>query len=129
MTWGNVLQLVAALGIVAVVAILTLVLSKVAGILNEFQLMLRDVRKETVPLLEEVRTTVTTVNVEIDRVDGIMASAETVAGSVSNVAKLVTAATANPVIKGLAFLTGASVSFKALTGNKAKKNKKKGEDA
>lgn len=132
MTWGQFLQLVAALAIVVVVAGLALVLNKVISILNEIQLMLRDVRKETVPLLEEVRTTVTTVNVEIDRVDGIMASAETAAASVSNVAKLVSAATANPIIKGLAFLTGASVSVKALgrkkDGKKSDRKKRKDDD-
>ena len=125
MTWGQFLQLVAALAIVVVVAGLALVLNKAIGILTEIQLMLRDVRKETVPLLEEVRTTVTTVNVEIDRVDGIMASAETAAASVSNVAKLVSAATANPIIKALAFLTGASVSVKAVSKNRGRKRERK----
>jgi hypothetical protein len=66
------------------------------------------------PLLKEVRTTVVTLNVEMDRVDGIMASAESAAASVSNVARLVTSATANPIIKGMAFLTGAGVSLRSL---------------
>ena len=128
MTWGEFLQLVAALGIVALVAFLAIVLNKVAAILNEAQLMLRDVRTNTVPLMEEALTTMTTVNTEIERVDGIMSSAEHVAASVSNVAKLVSAATANPIIKGLAFLTGASAGVKAL-GKKKEKAKKKAEAA
>jgi uncharacterized protein YoxC len=113
-SWGQVAALVAALAFVALVAFLAIVLTRVNGLLSDVQIMLHDVRKETIPLLGEVRTTVTTLNVEMDRVDGIMASAESAASSVSSVAKLVTAATANPVIKGLAFLTGATVSAKAL---------------
>lgn len=114
MTWGQAAALIAALAFVALVAFLALVLSKVGAILGEVQMTLNDVRKETMPLLKEVRTTVVTLNVEMDRVDGIMASAESAAASVSNVAKLVTAATANPIIKGMAFLTGAGVSVRAL---------------
>ncbi len=114
MTWGQAAALIAALAFVGLVAVLAIVLAKVGGILNEVQMALNDVRKETMPLLKEVRTTVTTLNVEMDRVDGIMASAESAAASVSNVAKLVTAATANPIIKGVAFLTGAGVSVRAM---------------
>ena len=114
MTWGQAAALIAALAFVALVAFLAVVLAKIAGILGEVQMTLNDVRKETMPLLKEVRTTVVTLNVEMDRVDGIMASAESAAASVSNVAKLVTAATANPIIKGMALLTGASVSLRSL---------------
>lgn len=106
--------MVAALAFVALVAFLAVVLSKFNSILGEVQVMLHDVRKETIPMLGEMRTTVSTLNVEMDRVDGIMASAETAASSVSNVAKLVSAATANPVIKGLAFVTGAGVSVRSM---------------
>jgi uncharacterized protein YoxC len=114
LTWGQAAALIAALAFVALVAFLAVVLAKIAGILSEVQMTLNDVRKETMPLLKEVRTTVVTLNVEMDRVDGIMASAESAAASVSNVAKLVTAATANPIIKGMALLTGAGVSLRSL---------------
>jgi uncharacterized protein YoxC len=114
LTWGQAAALIAALAFVALVAFLAIVLAKIAGILSEVQMTLNDVRKETMPLLKEVRTTVVTLNVEMDRVDGIMASAESAAASVSNVAKLVTAATANPIIKGMALLTGAGVSLRSL---------------
>lgn len=120
MTWSQAALLIIALAVVALVAVLGVVLSKVAGLLTDVTLTLNDVRKETMPLLAEVRATVTTLNVEMDRVDGILASAESAAASVSNVAKLVTAATANPVIKALAFLTGAGVGVKALKRKKAK---------
>jgi len=114
LTWGQAAALIAALAFVALVAFFAVVLAKVAAILSEVQLALNDVRKETMPLLKEVRTTVVTLNVEMDRVDGIMASAESAAASVANVAKLVTAATANPIIKGMALLTGAGVSLRSL---------------
>ena len=114
MTWGQAAALIAALAFVALVAFLAMVLAKVAAILSEVQMTLNDVRKETMPLLKEVRTTVVTLNVEMDRVDGIMAAAESAATSVSNVTKLVTAATANPIIKGMALLSGAGVSLRSL---------------
>jgi uncharacterized protein YoxC len=114
LTWGQAAALIAALAFVALVAFLAMVLAKIGAILSEVQMTLNDVRKETMPLLKEVRTTVVTLNVEMDRVDGIMAAAESAAASVSNVAKLVTSATANPIIKGMAFLTGAGASLRSL---------------
>lgn len=123
MSWGGVAALIAALAFVVLVAVLALVLTRVNSLLGELQMTVNDVRKETLPLLGEVRTTVTTLNVEMDRVDGIMASAESAAASVSSVAKLVTAATANPIIKALAFVTGAGVSARALKKKKAGKSK------
>src|SRR3977135_779614 len=101
LTWGQAAALIAALAFVALVAFLAMVLAKVAAILSEVQMALNDVRKETMPLLKEVRTTVVTLNVEMDRVDGIMAAAECAAPGGSNVAKLVTAATAHPMLTGL----------------------------
>jgi uncharacterized protein YoxC len=127
-SWGQVAALIAALAFVALVGFLALVLTKVTSLLGELQMTVNDVRKETLPLLGEVRTTVTTLNVEMDRVDGIMASAESAAASVSSVAKLVTAATANPIIKALAFVTGAGVSARALK-KKGKKSKGRGARA
>ena len=79
MTWGQAAALIAALAFVALVAFLAMVLAKIGAILSEVQMTLNDVRKETMPLLKEVRTTVVTLNVEMDRVDGIMASAESMA--------------------------------------------------
>lgn len=123
MTWGAVAALVAALAFVALVVFMAIVLTRVNGLLGEVQIMLHDVRRETMPLLGEVRTTVSTLNVEMDRVDGIMASAESAAASVSSVAKLVTAATANPIIKALAFLAGAGVSVRAFSRKRSEKER------
>jgi hypothetical protein len=47
-------------------------------------------------------------------VDGILAAASSVSSGVSGVATLVTSATTNPLVKGLAFLAGAKASVKAL---------------
>jgi uncharacterized protein YoxC len=119
LTWGQAAALIAALAFVALVAFLAMVLAKIGAILSEVQMTLNDVRKETMPLLKEVRTTVVTLNVEMDRVDGIMAAAESAATSVSNVAKLVTSATANPIIKGMALLAGAGASLRSLRRKRA----------
>lgn len=125
MSWGAAAALIAALAFVALVAFLALVLTRVNALLGDLQTTVNDVRRETLPLLGEVRTTVTTLNVEMDRVDGIIASAESAAASVSSVARLVTAATANPIIKAVAFLTGAGVSARAL---KKKRDAKAGSE-
>ncbi|MGH3117919.1 MAG: DUF948 domain-containing protein, partial [Gaiellales bacterium] len=100
MTLGQVAGLIAALAFAGLVVFISLTLMRVQGLLLSTQDLLKDVQRTAVPVLEEVRQTVATLNVELDRVDGIMAAAESVSSSVSNVARLVTSAATNPLIKG-----------------------------
>lgn len=118
MSGGEIAALIAALGFVALVAFLGMMLVKLYGVLASTQALIQDLNKTTVPLLEELRETVTTVNVEMERIDGIVAAAESAATSVSNVAKLVSAATSSPIIKGLAFLAGTGATARAFRKRK-----------
>ena len=89
---------------VIVVSILVLNLFRVVSSLKE---LVDGVTQETVPLIHEVGNTVKGVNHEIERVDSIMASAQTVAHNASTISETVKLAVTNPLVKALAFAAGA----------------------
>lgn len=120
MSPGEVAGLIGALAFLALVIFLAITLVKLHGTLTSLQSMVDDLHRSAVPVLEELRETVTTLNVEMDRVDGILASAESVASSASNVAGLVNQTVSNPLVKGLAFLAGVGAGARRLKRSRQK---------
>jgi hypothetical protein len=96
---------------VIVVSILVLNLFRVVSSLKE---LVDGVTLETVPLIHEVGNTVKGVNHEIERVDSIMASAQTVAHNVETISHTVKVAVTNPLVKALAFAAGARRAAKKM---------------
>jgi predicted PurR-regulated permease PerM len=89
---------------VVVISILIMNLFRVVSSLKE---LVDGVTKETVPLIHDVDGTVKGVNQEIERVDSIMASAQTVAKNAQTISETVKMAVTNPLVKALAFFAGA----------------------
>jgi predicted PurR-regulated permease PerM len=94
---------------VVVISILVLNLFRVVSSLKE---LVDGVTKETVPLIHDVDGTVKGVNQEIERVDSIMASAQTVAKNAQTISETVKMAVTNPLVKALAFFAGAKRASK-----------------
>lgn len=114
MSGGEIAALIAAFAFAALVAVLSTVLLRAHRVLAEAERLVVDVRRSAVPLIDDARVTLNAVTHELDRVDGILASVGSVSSGVSGVAKLVTTAAANPLVKGLSFLAGARASVKSL---------------
>lgn len=114
MTGGEIAALVASLAFVALVVFASVMLARMHATLTTVQSLVTDLHRSTVPLLEQLTETASGVNVEIDRVDGILASAESVANSASNVAGLVSTAVSNPLIRAVAFLAGAGAAARRI---------------
>jgi hypothetical protein len=75
-------------------------------------------RTETVPVLEDLRATVDSANDEIDRLDRLVTTAESVTGTVDSASRLAYLAMANPVIKGVAFASGTAKAARRLRPRK-----------
>jgi uncharacterized protein YoxC len=101
-------------------AVLVLFLSLVSvnlfRLLESTKLLLDGVRTETIPLLGEVRTTVTGVNRQLDHADTVMASAAGISQSVERVTKVVEKTISSPLIKVAAFAYGASRAARRFKG-------------
>jgi hypothetical protein len=94
--------------IVAAVVILALlaVLWSVARTLQALRAAADDLHRESLTMISEMRGTVGQANTELDRVDGLLGTAESISASVDSASRLAYLALSNPVIKVLAFGTG-----------------------
>jgi uncharacterized protein YoxC len=93
------------------VLFLSLVLVNLFRVLESTKGLIDGIRQETVPLLSEVKVSVTKVNRELDRADGIMAS-------VQRLTSVVERAVSSPLVKAASFGAGASRAFRRLRRSK-----------
>lgn len=100
------------------VLFISLMLVNLFRVLESTKGLIDGIRTETVPLLSEVKTTVTSVNRELDRVDSMLASAGNITKSVERVASVIEQAVSNPVVKAVAFGAGAGAAWKRFRGKK-----------
>jgi uncharacterized protein YoxC len=106
MSAGEIAGLIAAVAFVLLVGVLAIPLIKLGGVLDETRRMIRGVSDETVPLLNEVTTTVTSTNAQLVRVDAITSNVQAVTTNVSGLTALFAATLGAPVIKVAAFTYG-----------------------
>ncbi|HET6749958.1 MAG TPA: DUF948 domain-containing protein [Actinomycetes bacterium] len=90
----------------ALVVVLCVVMANLFRVLTSTKDLIDGVTKQTVPLLGEVNTTVTLVNQELVRVDGILTTAEGVTASVGNLVNVVSSTVTSPLVKLSAFAYG-----------------------
>ena len=106
MTAGEVAGLIAAAALLLLVGLLAYPILKLGKVLDETRLLVRGVSDETVPLLGEVTTTVTTTNAQLERVDAITSHAETLSSNIAGMSSLFAATLGGPLVKIAAFSYG-----------------------
>jgi hypothetical protein len=106
MTAGEVAGLIAAAALLLLVGLLAYPILKLGKVLDETRLLVRGVSDETVPLLGEVTTTVTTTNAQLERVDAITSNAQTLSSNIAGMSSLFAATLGGPLVKIAAFSYG-----------------------
>ncbi len=113
MSIGEVAGLIAALAAVVFVALTAVPLLKTGRVLEELRLAIRDIGHDTVPILQELKGTVTATNDEISKVAVVTEDVTTVTKNVTvvtdNAARLATVITATlggPLVRGAAIIYG-----------------------
>ena len=113
MTVGGIAGLLAALAALLLVAFLARPLLKLARVLEEVRLVVRDFGHSLVPIMTELRGTVTAANSEIEKVglitedaSKVTANASTVARSAAELATLFSATVGGPLVKTAALTYG-----------------------
>ena len=115
---GGIAGLIAAIAWTALVIVGLFVVFALFRVLESTRMLIEGIRQETVPLLSEVTTTVTSVNKELERVDGIMESAGHIVKNVERVSSVVEQTVSSPLIKLAAFGAGASRAVRRLRRKK-----------
>ena len=106
MSVGQIAALVAAVAFVLLVLLLAVPLVKLGRTLDEATVAIRKAHEGTGPLLDEAGTTITTVNTQLQRVDGLTASAQAVAANTRVLSSIFTATLGGPLIKAAALSYG-----------------------
>jgi hypothetical protein len=115
---GGIAVLVAAIVWGALVVVLFFVFIQLGFVLQSTRSLVDGIRQETVPLLSEVTTSVSNVNKELDRADGILESAGNIARSAERVTSVIEHAVSGPLIKVIAVSAGASLALRRLRKKK-----------
>jgi len=103
------------------VLFLCVVLLNTFRTLESTKMLIDGIREETVPLLSEVRNSVVKTNRELDRVDGMLASAATIVSRVEKVSGLVEKAASGPLVKVISFGAGLSKAVSRFRGRGERK--------
>ncbi|MFN2494423.1 MAG: DUF948 domain-containing protein [Pseudonocardiaceae bacterium] len=112
MSVGQVAALIAAGAFVGLVVLLAVPLIKLGHTLDEMSRAIRKASEETDPLLTGAHTTVTQVNTQLERLDGITANAQSVSGNVSALTSLFTATLGGPLVRAAALSYGVSKAMR-----------------
>ncbi|MGH3901490.1 MAG: DUF948 domain-containing protein [Pseudonocardiaceae bacterium] len=112
MSAGQIAALIAAGAFVILVGLLAVPLIKLGRTLDEATLAIRKASEESDPLFAGANTTVTHVNAQLERLDGITANAQAVTGNVSALTSLFTATLGGPLVRVAALSYGLNKAMK-----------------
>lgn len=105
--------LIAAGAFVLLVLLLAIPLLKLGRTLDAATEAIKTANEGTDPLLINANQTITHVNTQLERVDGITANAQAVSGNVSALSSVFTATLGGPLVKTAALSYGVSKAIKA----------------
>ena len=113
-----------AVAVTSAVAVLVL-LYAVVQLTRTLQLLsesVDDLRREALPAVIELRGTVQQAGAELERVDSLLGTAESISATVDSASRLAYLAFSNPVIKGLALASGTGRAARRFRKSRADKD-------
>jgi uncharacterized protein YoxC len=130
MTAGEIAGLIAAVAAVAFVVFCAVPLLKLGRVLEELRLAVRDLGHNSVPILQELKGTVTATNTELGKlsvvtedVAKVSAHATVVSENAAQLSTLFASTLGGPLIKTAAFTYGVRQAVTGKTGGTKKKAK------
>ena len=126
MSAGQIAALIAAGAFVLLVVLLAIPLIKLGRTLDEATIAIRKTHEGSAPLLRNADRTITQVNTQLQRVDGITTNARAVTGNVSALTSLFTATMGGPLVKTAALSYGISKAIRARRARKETGERRRG---
>src|SRR3954463_11574948 len=129
MSASDLAAVIVAIASVVAVVLLIFVVVAINRTLMAMRMSIEELRRETLPVVDELHRTVITANAELERLDGLIESASSVTATVDSASHpahpafsnplikahpLAYLAFSNPLIKAIAFAAGTSKAAKAL---------------
>jgi hypothetical protein len=119
MTAGDLAAVILSVVMIGVIVAMALVVQALLRTLRETRATLDALRGEAVPLMGELRDTVERAGVEVDRVDDLLDTAETISATVDSASRLGYLAFRAPVIRTVALGKGLGRGARRLVGRPA----------
>ena len=98
----------------ATVVVLTVAVVSLVRTMRELRTVVDDLRDSALPMVDDLRTTVTKADAELHRVDRVIGRAERISATVDHASRLTYRAFAPPLIKGLSLVSGAGQAGRRL---------------
>lgn len=112
----DVVAIVAAVCVAVLAGAFVMMLADLARTLRELRAALAELTEVAGPLVADLRDTVSEAAVELDRVERLVTSAETVTGTIDSASRLAYRTLASPVVKAMALRAGVSRASQRLRG-------------
>jgi uncharacterized protein YoxC len=109
---GDIAAVVAAVAAVIAVVVLVVTMRRMTRTLDGLRDAVEEIRTETVPAVGDVREAVKQANHELERVDELLGTAESISVTVDSASRLAYLLFSNPVIKALALASGTSRAYR-----------------
>lgn len=113
MSASDLAAIIVAIASVIGVVVLVFALVALTRTLATLRLSIEELRRETLPVIDELQRTVTQANTDLERLDTLLDSATSVTNTVDSASQLAYLAFSNPIIKAIAFATGTAKAAKA----------------
>ena len=114
MTAGEVAAVIASVALTVLAVGLLFALASLSRTLRELRMSVEQFRTEAVPLVGQLRGTVTQASAELERVDNLLGTAESISATVDSASRLAYLFMANPLVKALAFGAGSTRALRRL---------------
>src|SRR6476469_4796341 len=88
------------------VVVLVVAMVSLTRTLKVLKQSIEEIRSETLPVVAEMRSAVSQATADLERVDTLLGTAESISTTVDSASRLAYLAFSNPVIKTLAFASG-----------------------
>ena len=103
---GDVAAIIVAVIAAVFVAFVCVALSSLTRTMRSLREAVDQLRRETLPVVSSLQGTVVQANSELERVDGLLGTAESISVTLDSASRLLYLAFSNPVIKVMAFGAG-----------------------
>ena len=113
MSASDLAAIIVAVASILGVVVLVFALVALTRTLATLRLSIEELRRETLPVIDELQRTVTQANTDLERLDALLDSATSVTNTVDSASQLAYLAFSNPVIKAIAFATGTGRAVRA----------------
>jgi HAMP domain-containing protein len=113
-TVGEVAGIIASVAVAILAVGLLFALFSLSRTLRELRTAVEQFRGETLPLVGQLKGTVTQANAELERVDTLLGTAESIGATVDSASRLAYLFFANPLVKALAFGAGSTRAYRRL---------------